>query len=244
MEINRCYNNKASYIIINIRYAYKKYIYKGSGMKEISEKKKGYLELMVRVTNKFLNQFDRDYTTSVELLSKILDRRDSYTHSHSKNVSRYAVSISKKLSLSTEDRDIVRYASLLHDIGKMGIDMKILQKRTRLTKEEWKEIRVHTRYGAEIIGKIKTLKDLVPTVLHHHARFGGGGYPYPDLKQEEIPLTARIITCADAYDAMTSDRAYRRALPKRKAVAELKACSGTQFDPEIVSVLLEIVEEE
>jgi putative nucleotidyltransferase with HDIG domain len=207
----------------------------------MDKKKTDYIELMTRVTNKFLTQIDREYSSSVELLSRILDRRDSYTHNHSKNVSKLAVSIAEKLGLPAKEKNKVKYASLLHDIGKMGIDMSILKKKGKLTKSEWKEIRVHTRIGAEIVGKIRFLSDLVPTVLHHHERFSGGGYPYPELKNEDIPLTARIVTCTDAFDAMTSDRAYRKALSKEKALEELRSCSGTQFDPDVVSVLIKIV---
>lgn len=210
----------------------------------ITEKKKDYIELITKVTSKFLTQFDRDYLSSVELLSKILDKRDSYTHGHSRNVSKYAIAVSEKMNLPLKKRNTVKYAAFLHDIGKMGIDMSILQKKGKLTKAEWKEIRVHTRIGAEIVGKIKSLCDLVPTVLHHHARFSGGGYPNPDLKSNDIPLTARIVSCADAYDAMRSNRAYRKALPKEKAVDELLRCSGTQFDPDVVKTLLEVIEKE
>ena len=215
---------------------------RSNGMNGLGEKKKEYIELITKVTSKFLTQIDRDYSASVELLSRILDRRDSYTHNHSKNVSKYAVTVSEKMGLSAKEKNLVKHASLLHDIGKMGIDMSILKKKGKLTRAEWKEIRVHTRIGAEIVKKIRFLSDLGPTVLHHHERFGGGGYPYPDLQNGDIPLTSRIITCVDAYDAMISDRAYRKALPKEKAIDELQTHSGTQFDPEVVEVLLDVIE--
>jgi putative nucleotidyltransferase with HDIG domain len=210
----------------------------------IDKKKRNYIELITKVTKRFLTDSQRDYGTSVHLLSRILDKRDSYTHSHSKNVSHYAIAISERLELSTREKNVVKYSALLHDIGKMGIDMSILKKKGKLTRTEWKQIRVHTRIGAEIVGNIRFLKDLVPTVLHHHERFEGGGYPYPELKSDDIPLTARIVTCADAYDAMTSDRAYRKALPRRQAVTELRACAGSQFDPVVVDVMLEVITEE
>lgn len=200
-----------------------------------------YIDIITKMTSNFLSQIGRDYATSIELFSKILDRRDSYTHHHSRSVSKYAVHISEKMGLSAKDRNIVEHASLLHDIGKMGVDMSILQKKGKLTKAEWEKVRIHTRLGADIVNGIRFLQDLVPTVLHHHERFGGGGYPYPELKNGDIPLTARIVTCADAYDAMTSDRAYRKALPRDEAIKELKTCSGTQFDPAVVSAFLTIV---
>jgi len=203
-----------------------------------------YIELITRVTNKFLGQFDRSYSVSVELLSKILDKRDRYAHHHSRNVSKYSIAISERMALSPKEKEIVRYASLLHDVGKMGIDVNILQKKGSLTRTEWKEIRIHTNIGAQIVSKVKSLTNIAPTVLHHHERFGGGGYPNPDMKNGDIPLTARIVTCADAYDAMRSDRSYRKAMPKEKVVDELVSCSGTQFDPEIVRVLLEVIDEE
>jgi len=207
-------------------------------------KKEDYIDLITKVTRRFLAQFDRDHVTSVELLSKILDKRDSYTHNHSRNVSRYAIAVSEQIGLSGKEKTIVKYASLLHDVGKMGIDMSILQKKGSLTQKEWKEVKVHTRIGAGIVEKIRPLTEIGPTVLHHHERFGGGGYPDPGMKDGEIPLTARIITCADAYDAMRSNRSYRNALPKEKAIGELVSCSGTQFDPDIVKVLLGIIERE
>ena len=217
---------------------------KKQARKPHSGKKEDYVELITKVTTRFLTQFDRNFFTSIELLSKILDKRDRYTHSHSRNVAKYSVAIAERMGLSSKEKEVVRYASLLHDVGKMGIDMSILQKKGKLTGTEWKEVKIHTRIGAEIASKIKSLTDIVPTILHHHERYGGGGYPNPDLKNNDIPLTARIVTCADAYDAMRSDRTYRKALPREEAIDELVSCSGTQFDPDIVNILLSVIEEE
>jgi len=223
------------------RWGLTKYKKKTSGKKN---KKEDYFDLITKVTKRFLTQFDRSHFASCELLSKILDKRDSYTHNHSRNVAKYSIAVSERMGLSSKDKDIVRYASLLHDVGKMGIDMSILQKKGRLTRIEWEEIRVHTHLGAEIVAKVKQLTDIASTVLHHHERFGGGGYPNPDMKNNDIPLTARIVACADAYDAMRSNRSYRKAMPRKKALDELVSCSGTQFDPEIVKVLLQVIDEE
>lgn len=217
---------------------------KKQGNKPHSGKKEDYIGFITKVTTRFLTQFDRNFFTSIELLTKILDKRDRYTHNHSRNVAKYSVAIAERMGLSSKEKEMVRYASLLHDVGKMAIDMSILQKKGKLTGTEWKEIKIHTRIGAEIAGKIKSLTDIGPTILHHHERYGGGGYPNPDLKNNDIPLTARIVTCADAYDAMRSDRTYRKALPKEEAIDELVSCSGTQFDPDIVKILLSVIEEE
>lgn len=217
---------------------------KKQGRKSHSGKKEDYIGFITKVTTRFLTQFDRNFFTSIELLTKILDKRDRYTHNHSRNVAKYSIAVAERMGLSSKEKEVVRYASLLHDVGKMGIDMSILQKKGKLTRTEWKEVKIHTRIGAEIASKIKSLTDIAPTILHHHERYGGGGYPNPDLKNNDIPLTARIVTCADAYDAMRSDRTYRKALPREEAIDELVSCSGTQFDPDIVNILLSVIEEE
>jgi HD-GYP domain-containing protein (c-di-GMP phosphodiesterase class II) len=136
--------------------------------------------------------------------------------------------------------ETVRAASLLHDIGKIGISDCILAKKGPLTKEEFGVIRSHPQKGVEILQPLKQFESLLPVILHHHERYGGSGYP-AGLAGNAIPLSARIISVADTYDAIISDRPYRAAGTDEKAIAELRACAGKQFDPEVVDMFIEIM---
>ena len=142
-----------------------------------------------------------------------------------------------KRYLSQEEIDHVRQAAILHDLGKVGISDKILHKKSKLTKKEFEAIKKHPQIAADIIRPIQFMHDIVPLVLYHHERWDGKGYP-AGLKAEEIPIGARIIAVADAYDAMTSDRPYRKAMSSEKAMSELKRCAGTQFDPKVVDAFI------
>jgi HD-GYP domain-containing protein (c-di-GMP phosphodiesterase class II) len=128
---------------------------------------------------------------------------------------------------------VVRYASVLHDIGKVGIPDAILNKPGKLDENEWEFMRRHPRIGADIVDQIEGFEEISAAIIAHHERYDGGGYPF-GLKGEEIPIEARIISVVDTYDAMTSDRPYRRALSHDTAIAELSRCAGTQFDTRVV----------
>lgn len=180
------------------------------------------------------------YIGTVFALAAALDARDHYTHGHSRKVARNAVSIAKKLRLPGYQIEIIRRASMLHDVGKIGIPDKILQKPGRLTKEEYKVVKLHPEVALNILKPIPQLKDLLPGIYHEHERYDGKGY-IVGLKGEAIPLEARIIGVADAFDAMISERPYRKPLSKKEAIAELKRCSGTQFDPKVVKAFLNIL---
>ena len=132
---------------------------------------------------------------------------------------------------------MLKYAAILHDIGKIGIPDSILNKPGRLTDEEYRLVKEHPAIGAEIVKQVKALEPVASIILQHQERWDGKGYPY-GMKGEDIPMEARIISVLDAYDAMTSDRSYRKALPVQTAIAELKRCSGTQFDPKVVNAFL------
>jgi putative nucleotidyltransferase with HDIG domain len=173
------------------------------------------------------------FQQTIEGLAKAIDKMDRYTAGHSDRVAVYAVMIAKQLGLSPVEIEIVRQSALMHDIGKIGCVLN-LNKPGKLTEVEYEVFKKHTVYGREILDPIKFLHPLIPGVYLHHERWDGRGYPLK-MKGNEIPLIARIISVADTYDAMTSDRAYRRALPHEAAVNEIERCSGTQFDPEVAA---------
>jgi putative nucleotidyltransferase with HDIG domain len=145
------------------------------------------------------------------------------------------------LGLSEEEKEMIQHAALLHDIGKIGIPEQILNKPGKLTPEEYEIMKRHVTYGVQIIQQVKFLEPMVPIVAGDHERWDGKGYPR-GLKEEQIPLGARIVAVVDAYDAMTEDRVYRKAPGQEFAMAELKRCAGTQFDPNIVKVFLDILQ--
>jgi HD-GYP domain-containing protein (c-di-GMP phosphodiesterase class II) len=177
------------------------------------------------------------YIGTIFALASALDARDHYTHGHSRKVAKNAVLIAKDMKLPRHQIDIVRRASLLHDIGKIGIPDKILNKPGRLTEQEYDIVKTHPEVALNILKPIPQLSNLLPAIYHEHERYDGKGY-IAGLKGEAIPLEARIIGVADAFDAMTSERPYRKALSHKEAVAELKKCAGSQFDPLVVKIFL------
>ena len=180
------------------------------------------------------------YYETIRSLAQALEARDAYTKGHSERVTRYALETAREMGLSDHSRKVIRYAGLLHDIGKIGISDSILHKRLKLTEEDWEAIRSHPLFGDSILGPLKFLQEAQAIVLRHHERFDGSGYP-GHLKGDEIPLEARIIAVADAYDAMTSDRPYRLAMDHQTAISELEKASGRQFDPTVVEAFIAIV---
>lgn len=179
-----------------------------------------------------------NYLNTMKLLASVIDAKDTYTEAHSERVMSSALGVANILGLSDKQKSILKYASLLHDIGKIGIDISILRKPAPLTKAEWAEMRKHPKAGADIIRKAGFLDELIPTILYHHVNYSGGGYPPTKKKRNRIPIEARILAVADAYEAMRSDRPYRRHLSEEQAIAELKKNSGTQFDPKVVKAFL------
>jgi putative nucleotidyltransferase with HDIG domain len=173
------------------------------------------------------------------LLAETLDLRDVSTARHSQTVGRYAEGIARELGLSGERVERIRAAGVLHDVGKLGVADAVLQKPGPLTDEEWADMRRHPELGARILDHAN-LRDISGWVLAHHERLDGHGYPQ-GLAGEAIPLEARILAVADAYEAMTADRPYRAALGHDAARAELRACCGTQFDPAVVDAFLAVL---
>lgn len=190
------------------------------------------------ITNRELKDI---YKNLVITLSNVIDAKSSWTLGHSANVALYAVAIARELHLEEPEIETLNTAALLHDIGKVGTYDVTLDKPGKLNKEEYALIMEHTVKGEEILSPIKGLENILPVVRSHHEKIDGTGYP-DGLKGREIPLHARIISVVDSYDAMTSDRPYRSALTREYAVSELRRCSGTQFDPEVVEAFVSILE--
>jgi response regulator RpfG family c-di-GMP phosphodiesterase len=180
------------------------------------------------------------FQQTIQSLARTIDKMDRYTSGHSERVARYAVNLAKWLGLDEAQIEIVRHSALMHDIGKIGCVMN-LNKAGKLTQPEYEVFKRHPAYGREILDPIKFLGPVIPGVHLHHERWDGRGYPL-GLAGKDIPLIARIISVADTYDAMTSDRAYRRALPHEVTVSEIERCSGTQFDPDIAGTFTERIE--
>jgi response regulator RpfG family c-di-GMP phosphodiesterase len=180
------------------------------------------------------------FQQTIEGLAKAIDKMDRYTAGHSDRVAMYAVHLARRLGLSESEIEIVRQSALMHDIGKIGCVLN-LNKPGKLTNDEYEVFKKHPVYGKDILDPIKFLHPLIPGVFLHHERWDGRGYPLK-LKGPDIPLLARIISVADTYDAMTSDRSYRRALPHEVSVAEIERCAGSQFDPELAATFTEQIE--
>ncbi|OGT99321.1 MAG: phosphohydrolase [Geobacteraceae bacterium GWC2_48_7] len=166
-----------------------------------------------------------------------LEKRDSYTGGHTKRVCSYSLATGYRLDLNQTQLDELKLSAILHDIGKIGVSDKVLQKNGKLEPEEFAEMKSHPELGAEIMEHVKSLRTMLAGVRPHHEKFDGTGYP-DRIKGSEIPLTARIIAVADTFDAMTSNRPYRTALSHETALKELKAFAGIQFDPEVVEAFI------
>ena len=185
-------------------------------------------------------KLDKFYFEMVQTLARAVDAKDSYTHDHSDRASYYAKRIAQKMNLPEVLTRHVEFAALMHDIGKIGIDENILKKNGKLNEQEMEIIKKHPAIGNKIISPVAFLAPIAPIVLYHQEWFNGKGYP-EGLKGEEIPLGSRIVAVIDAYDAMTSDRPYRKALTKEHAVTELRNCAGSQFDPNVVEAFVEVL---
>ena len=177
----------------------------------------------------------------VETLRFTVEAKDSYTRGHSDRVAEYSILIGEKVGLPEEQIKLLKIGGLFHDIGKIGIPDSILLKPEKLTDDEYSEIKNHPSIGAHILGSAEAFKNIVPIVKHHHEKFDGKGYP-SGLQGEGIPYLARIAAIADTFDAMTSKRSYRNALDMQIVKDEITRCKGTQFDPQLSEVFLDILE--
>jgi len=197
----------------------------------------------VAINNAHLYKKIQDsYFEIVKALAQAIEAKDPYTHGHSARVMEYTVQIAQKLGLPEEEIESLRYAAILHDIGKIGVRGIILNNPNSLTSKEYDEIKQHPLVGEGIIQPIELLQPIKPLIRHHHEWYNGKGYP-DGLSGKDIPLGARILAVADAYDAMKFDRPYRKALTEETAIQELKGGNGTQFDPKIVEVFLELLKQ-
>ena len=198
------------------------------------------IAIMSMQYEKRLEASDRLIRESLDVFSNFVDAKDPYTKGHSSRVALYSRNIAEKLGFSDERCKQVYYTALLHDIGKCYVPDEILKKPSRLTDEEFDIIKTHTTHGAEMVQNFSSIPDIRDGALYHHERYDGKGYP-TGCKGEDIPLIGRIICVADSFDAMNSSRVYREKLPREVIVKELEQNSGTQFDPKLVEVFLDIL---
>ncbi len=209
-----------------------------SGIKSIKQ-----MNEIKRINQELSNskeQLEQAYLDMVQTLRYTVEAKDTYTRGHSDRVSEYSVLIGEKLGLSEDQIKTLRIGGLFHDIGKIGIPDSILLKQSKLTDDEYSEIKNHPSIGAHILGSATVFKDIIPIVKHHHERYDGKGYP-SGLKGADIPYLARIAALADTFDAMTSKRSYRDALELQYVLDEIEKCKGTQFDPQLADTFLDIL---
>ena len=212
-----------------------------SGIKAISQ-----MHLIKQINDELkitYGKLEIAYIESIETLKNTVEAKDVYTKGHSDRVSAFAVLLGKKLGLPESDIESLRVGGLFHDVGKIGVPDSILLKNSRLTPDEYSEIKNHPSIGAHILSSASIFQDVIPIVKHHHERYDGNGYP-SKLKGEDIPYLARLTAVVDSFDAMTSKRAYRDSLDMSIVKDALRNNMGTQFDPELTKSFLDILENE
>ena len=209
-----------------------------SGLKSIAQMNE-IKRINVELSDTY-DKLEKAYLESIQTLRYTVEAKDTYTRGHSDRVSEYSILIGKKLGLSDTDLKTLEIGGLFHDIGKIGVPDSIIQKTERLTDDEYSQIKNHPSIGAHILSNATIFKNIIPIVKHHHERYDGHGYP-SQLKGEDIPYLARIATIADSFDAMTSKRTYRDSLPIEVVKEEFAKNRGTQFDPELTDVFLDIL---
>ena len=198
-----------------------------------------FMRINMQIDN-YSSNYKSPYLTTVEILRNIVEYKDTYTIGHSFRVSKYSLLIGKNMKLSPAKLKTLKIGSMFHDIGKISIPNNILLKNGPLTNNEYFQIKNHPLIGSHILFPAKMYSKVIPIVKFHHERFDGKGYP-AKLKGEEIPLLVRIVTIADTFDAMTSGRTYRNPLPLDVVISEFEKNKGTQFDPEITNIFLNIL---
>lgn len=196
--------------------------------------------LLARYSFKLYIEMRNLYLSTIQALNKSLEAKDPYTSGHAARVEKFAVELAEAYNLPFESIQNIKTAAILHDIGKIGINDSILNKASRLTMEEYQEIMRHPSIGAEIISKVDFLKHITGIIKHHHERYDGKGYP-DGLLGEQIPIEACVLVIADSYDAMTTDRPYRKALTKEEAIEEIRRNAGTQFHPALAEKFIALI---
>lgn len=209
-------------------------------IKELDETKMELARKNIELTS-YYNEIQYGYLQTVMSLANSIEAKDPYTRGHCQRVMEISCELGRAMGLNEDEIEDLRYAAILHDIGKIGISASILNKQGKLTEEEFNEIKKHPYIAYNILKDIDFLKNGLNGVLQHHERYDGKGYPN-GLKSEEICIFGRILGVADAFDAMTSDRPYRKGMAMEDALKELERCKGTQFDPQIVDVLVSMVQ--
>jgi HD-GYP domain-containing protein (c-di-GMP phosphodiesterase class II) len=194
-------------------------------LRNYREKQKNDVKIILQSMNTFIN---------------FIDAKDPYTRGHSRRVAMYAAEIAKRMHLSEDEVQNVYYAGLLHDAGKISVPDAVLNKPGKLSDDERRQIQEHTIAGGEMLKQLSSLRGIRETALYHHERYDGKGYP-EGLKGESIPLYARIVGVADSYDAMSSNRVYRRHLSKDEIIEEIQQGASTQFDPSIVVYMVDMI---
>ena len=187
-----------------------------------------------------IDEEDIELVTSIKTLISVINAKDRYTYGHVERVVIYSRLMAEKLKLNEKDRDTLIYGAYMHDIGKINIPQDILMKKMKLTNDEWSQLKDHPANGVEIIKPVKSLQHVIPLIIGHHERYDGKGYPN-NLKGEEIPFLARVLTVVDSFDAMTSNRPYNNRKSYDEAIDELRKCEGTQFDPDIAETFIEVI---
>lgn len=190
------------------------------------------------MTHKDLKELFKD---TLKSLAVAIEEKDPYTRGHVDRLSKYSLALATELGLSSEDQERIYYAAMFHDLGKIGVDETVLKKPGPLTSDEFSEIKKHPEFGKKILEPVKQFRYVIPGILHHQERYDGTGYP-ASLKGEEISIDGRIIAVVNTFDAMTTDRPYRKAMSYNVAIEELKKYSGTQFDPKVVDAFIKICE--
>jgi len=199
-------------------------------------------QVAVAIENsKLYDKLRQTFVDTAKALADAIEKRDPYTGGHTKRVVKYSTIIARRMDMTPEEKELLELAAVLHDVGKIGVSDLILGKQAPLDDEEYKKMKQHTTFGAEIMEHVPDLSNVVPGVKDHHERVDGKGYP-SGLAGEDIPLMARIIAVADSFDAMTTSRPYRAGLTIEYAVSELKRCSGSQFEPKAVESFLKAIE--
>ena len=193
----------------------------------------GAIEAAIEQLRKAAHENHLLFINSVRMLAAAIDAKDPYTRGHSERVARYSIGIGKNLGLSESDMRNLRISALLHDVGKIGIDDRILRKPGALSEDEFEVMKGHPVKGAAIMSGVAQLIDIIPGMKYHHEKWGGGGYP-DGLTAEEIPMQARIVAIADTFDAMTTNRPYQKAMELNYVVEKIKSFAGTRFDPRVV----------
>jgi HD-GYP domain-containing protein (c-di-GMP phosphodiesterase class II) len=191
--------------------------------------------------SRLYQELEEMFFQTVDSLADAIEKRDPYTGGHTRRVTLYSQAIAKYLPLEPLERKWLKITSVLHDVGKIGIEDYILKKPDRLNPQEFEVIKRHSEIGAKIVEHIRQLKEIIPGVKYHHEQVNGKGYP-DGLMGEDIPPLARIVAVADTYDALTTDRPYRKAMGKEAAIEEVKRCSGTQLDKKVVEAFIQAYE--